>query len=336
MTPLGAVAHRDGPQAAGAAEDVHHLDVVVTHTDMAQPLAAAIADGSRVDVRAHPTLDDVPDAVAAETDVLVGFHFPPASLTRMGRLRWLHLTGSGVDHLPATGLRPDVLVTTSARVPVDAVAEYAVAGLLHLAKDLGDERGRRHRPWFTGRATMLAGSTVAVVGAGRIGRAVIDRLAPWGVNVVAVTRPGSPAGDVPGAARTVPSDRFAAEAPAWDHVVLCLPAGSSTDGLVGAAEIAALPPRATIVNVGRAACLDSGALFDALAAGRLRGAFLDVHDEEPLGPDHPAWDVPNLTISPHCAFAFPGEVAATAAAFLANLDDLRRGRPLRDAVPWPA
>lgn len=160
----------------------------------------------------------------------------------MHRLRWLHLTGTGTDHLAAAGLRPDVLVTTSARVPVDAVAEYAVAGLLQLAKDLGDEQERRHRPWFTARATMLTGSTVAVVGAGRIGRAVIDRLQPWGVRLVAVTRPGGAPDDVPGAERTITSDRFAAEASAWDHVVLCLPGGPSTRGLVGAEELAALPP----------------------------------------------------------------------------------------------
>lgn len=83
-------------------------------------------------------------------------------------------------------------------------------------------------------------------------------------------------------------------------------------------------------------CLDSKALYEALAAGRLRGAFLDVHDEEPLHAEHPAWDIPNLVVSPHCAFAFPDEVPATAAAFLANLDDLRHARPLRDRVPWPA
>jgi phosphoglycerate dehydrogenase-like enzyme len=266
-------------------------------------------------------------------DVVVGYQFPPGSLAGYPRLRWLHLTGTGTDHLAAAGLPPGVLVTTSARVPVDAVAEYAVAGLLHLLKALPDLGRGPGGAWYRSDALMLGGSTVAVVGAGRIGRAVLRRLAALGARTVAVTRPGRTC-PVPGADRTVPSDRLAEVAATADHLVLCLPGGPGTRLLAGERVLAALPPHGTVVNVGRAETLDTRALYAALRAGRLRGAFLDVHDTEPLPADDPAWHVPGLVVSPHRAFAFPDEPAQVAQAFLANLHDLRALRSPRDITLW--
>jgi phosphoglycerate dehydrogenase-like enzyme len=85
-----------------------------------------------------------------------------------------------------------------------------------------------------------------------------------------------------------------------------------------------------IVNVGRGEAIDNTALHAALRAGRLQGAFIDVHEREPLPDDDPAWEVPGLVISPHRAFAFPDEPVEIARTFLENLDDLRRGLPPRD------
>lgn len=313
--------------AAASGGDWSRLDVRIAHTRMAPHLLPAIAEVPGL----RPRIED--GAPAADTDVLIGYHFPPGSLAGLHRLRWLHLTGTGTDHLAQAGLTGGVLVTTSASVPVVAVAEYAIAGLLVLAKDLVDVVAGRPADWFASRATLLAGSTVGVVGVGRIGRAVVARLVALGARPVAVTRTGSPV--VPEAVRTVGAGRLAAEASTMDHLVACLPGGPGTAGLVGADVIAALPPHATVVNVGRATTIDMAALCAALYARRLRGAFLDVHDVEPLPPDDPAWQVPGLVISPHRAFCFPGEPAGVAAAFLDNLDDLRHGRPARDQVAWP-
>ncbi|MEU5088989.1 NAD(P)-dependent oxidoreductase [Streptomyces sp. NPDC021356] len=160
---------------------------------------------------------------------------------------------------------------------------------------------------------MLSGSTVLVVGAGRIGRAVIRRLGALGARSIAVTRAGQVR--VPGADRTVGADRLAEAAADADHVVCCLPATGGTRHLVDAAVLAALPPGAVLVDVGRAVTVDDEALHEALGTGALRGAFLDVHHTEPLPEDDPRWRTPGLVISPHCAFAFPGEPAAVAQTF---------------------
>lgn len=271
---------------------------------------------------------DQVDRAAREADVLIGYHFPPGSLADLPRLRWLHLTGTGTDHLAATGLSPEVLVTTSAAVPVTAVAEYALSGLLLVLKDLPDLARRRDAAWFRSDALLLSGSTVAVVGAGRIGRAVLTRLAAFGAHTVAVTRDGAPA--VAEAGRTIGVAGLAGEARDVDHLVACLPGGPLTRGLIGREVFTALPSHAVVVNVGRGEAMDNAALHDALRSGDLRGAFVDVHEREPLPDDDPAWDVPGLVVSPHRAFAFPGEPAEVARTFLANLDDFRHGRPLRD------
>jgi phosphoglycerate dehydrogenase-like enzyme len=312
------------------------LDVLVTHCGMARELVAAL-DGQpglrlRVLEGAAPA-----DPVAAglggyRPDVVIGYQFGPDSLRGLARVRWLHLTGTGVDHLEPAGLDPGVLVTTSSRAPVTAVAEYAVAGLFLLTKDLVGVAAGQRRDWFSSSANLVAGSTVAVLGAGRIGRAVLGRLSAVGAHTVAVTRHG--AEPVAEATRTIGLASLAAEAAGLDAVIGCLPGGPGTVHALGREVLAALPRHARVINVGRASTVDTEALYAALRAGRLAGAFLDVHDVEPLPADHEAWQVPGLVVSPHCAFRFPDEPAAVAAAFLDNLDDLRRGQVPRDRAGW--
>ncbi|MEJ2854325.1 MULTISPECIES: NAD(P)-dependent oxidoreductase [unclassified Saccharothrix] len=299
-------------------------EVLVAHSKMWPELVPRIAEA--VPVRQADAIADLSPAERAAVEVLVGYQFPPDCLTLLPNMRWLHLTGTGTDHLAAAGLKPGTLVTNAARVPVEAVAEYAVAGLFMLLKDFPELSARP--AWYTGRAVLLDGSTVLVLGGGRIGRAVVRRLSALGARCVAVTRTGrSP---VPLAVKTVSVDELPAVAGEVDHVVACLPA--TEQPLVDKAVLGALPSHAAFVNVGRASTVDDEALYEALRSGQLRGAFLDVHRTEPLPDDDPVWQVPNLVVSPHRAFAFPGEPAEVARTFLDNLADLRAGRTPRDAV----
>lgn len=309
--------------------------VLISHTTMGPALLKAL-DGA-VNARAI----DSPQCLSPENqssigwlvdvDVIIGFNFPASALATLPNLRWLHLTGTGTDHLPATGIRPRVLVTNSPRASVEPVAEYAVAGLLASMKDIVTLGNRpQRRPWFGGSATMLSGSRVAVLGAGRIGTAVIRRLAALGARCVAVTRHGEPS--ISDAMETIPSDRLADVAGTLDAIIGCLPANPSTARLVNAETLAALPAHAVVVNVGRADVIETSVLYAELRAGRIRAAFIDVHHREPLPPDDEAWEVPGLIVSPHCAFASPDEPAEVARCFLENLADLRTGDGARDSV----
>lgn len=265
-----------------------------------------------------------------ETEVLIGYHFPEGSLARATRLRWLHLTGTGTDHLARTGLSEHCLVTTSARVPGEAVAEYAVAAVFTLAKHL-DELGCCSRPeWYRSRATMIGRSTVAVVGTGRIGRGVLRRFTALGARTMAVTRRRGQL--VTDADVSVALDQLHEHAGTIDHLVICLPGAEGCPPAIDRAVLDALPATATVTNVGRPDALDNDRLLDALRAGRLQGAFLDVHPGEPLPDDHPSYAVPGLVVSPHRAFGFPDEADTVIRVFRENLADLRAGRTPRDAT----
>jgi phosphoglycerate dehydrogenase-like enzyme len=267
-----------------------------------------------------------------EIELLIANTFPRGMLGRCPRLRWLHLTGTGTDHVPAGEPRPGLVVTTSARVPAVPVAEFAWMAVLALAKDavtLVDQQ--RRREWRLPEAHRVAGSRLLLVGLGRIGTEIAKRAATFDVQVTAVTRTARPS---PWVERSLPPECLPVAAATADHLVLAVPDTPGTRGLVDAAVLDRLPRHATVVNVGRASVLDTAALVARLRAGRLRGAVLDVHDVEPPPCNADIWDVPNLWLTPHGAYRFREEEQQVAEVLLENLTDFTAGRPLRDRVEF--
>lgn len=114
-----------------------------------------------------------------------------------------------------------------------------------------------------------------------------------------------------------------------DAVVLAVPHTAETEGMVGVAEFAAMKPGASFVNIARGAVVDEAALLGALRSGQVGFAALDVFREEPLPPESPFWDEPNVLINPHSASTAAGENARIVDIFLRNLDHWLAGRPER-------
>jgi phosphoglycerate dehydrogenase-like enzyme len=211
-----------------------------------------------------------------------------------GGVRWIQLPAAGVESWLA-GL-PDAPVVTSATGAFGlTVAEHALALLLAAGRSL--HIAARATEWIDPLpARSLEGATVAIVGAGGIGRALIELLAPLHVHVLAVTLRGHP---VPGAERTVAADAVDDVLPEADYVVLAAPATGASRRLIDARRLALMRPDAWLVNVGRGTLVDTDALVAALDAGRIGGAALDVTDPEPLPPGHPLWLHPRALITPH-------------------------------------
>jgi phosphoglycerate dehydrogenase-like enzyme len=310
------------------------MRICVYHTSMGSRLAQAIT-------ASHPDLlvDTASDTTVAppacdEIDILIANAFPPGLLARCTRLSWLHLTGTGVDHVVA-GERPAGLrVTSSARVPARAVAEFAWMAVLALAKDaprLVDQH--RRREWRLPEARLVAGTRLLLLGFGRIGRQIAVMARACGVDVTAVNRRGTSA---PLADRVLPVSALADAAAQADHLVIAVPGTPQTAGLVDEWVLGRLPEHAVVVNVARASVLDTAALVARLRDGRLRAALLDVHDQEPLPPDSPLWMVPNLWLTPHGAYRHPEEEDGVARVFLDNLTAYLAGEPLPDLVALPA
>jgi phosphoglycerate dehydrogenase-like enzyme len=231
-------------------------------------------------------------APLAEADALVWLDSNPASFpdSLPDPIRWVQLPSAGVESW--LDRIDDARAWTSAAGAYGLpVAEHALALLLAGARRLAD--CARAATWTEPPARPLDGSTVAIVGAGGIGRALMRLLEPLDVEVLALTRRGRDG--------TLPAERLGDVLPAAHHVVIAAPATAGTRHIIGAAELEAMRDDAWLVNVARGSLVDTDALVDALARGAIAGAALDVTDPEPLPDGHPLWSEPRALITPHVA-----------------------------------
>jgi phosphoglycerate dehydrogenase-like enzyme len=244
-------------------------------------------------------------------------------MARMPRLRVVQTLTAGYEHL-LPYLPDGVTLCNAGRLHDTSTAELAVALMLAARRGIPDfVRGQDAGQWRHRRWESLADATVLIVGYGGIGAAVARRLAGFEVEVLRVAR------------RPRPGVAGLAELPELlsrsDVVVICVPLGEATRGMVDAGFLARMRDGALLVNVARGAVVDTGALVPEVLAGRLRAA-LDVTDPEPLPAGHPLWTAPGVLLSPH--------VGGDSTAFLPRahrliVDQLRRlaaGEPLHHAV----
>ncbi|GAB7191741.1 D-isomer specific 2-hydroxyacid dehydrogenase family protein [Kineococcus sp. NUM-3379] len=271
-----------------------------------------------------------------EADALVwvggpdGFPDPlPASV------RWVQLSSAGVESWFDSGLLDPARTWTSAGgAYAEAVADHAVALLLAGVRQFPAALATQTwDPSVAEATTSLRGTTVAVVGAGGIGRAMIGPLRALGADVLAVTRRGHP---VEGAVDTLPAERTGEVWDRADHVVLAAPATAETTALVGEEELARLGKHGWLVNIARGSLVDTAALVGALDAGTIGGAALDVTDPEPLPAGHPLWGHPRVIITPHVANPPQLQRPALAAHVVENVRRRLRGEDLLAVVDLEA
>jgi D-2-hydroxyacid dehydrogenase (NADP+) len=224
-------------------------------------------------------------------DALVWLGSSPDELPQLpDGVRWVQLPSAGVEQWLAR-IDRERQWTSAAPAFGAGVAEHALALMLAGVRRLHEFA--RAATWRRPDIGALAGETVAIVGTGHIGRALIELLEPFRVEILAVTRRGRNG--------TLPVDRIGEVWPRADFVVLAAPATAATRHLVGADELAAMRESSWLINVARGSLVDTDALVAALAAGEIGGAGLDVTDPEPLPDGHPLWAEPRALITPHVA-----------------------------------
>lgn len=212
---------------------------------------------------------------------------------------------SGIEwvQLPYAGIEPVVDVVTARPaiewycgkgVYAEPVAEHAL--MLALAGMRGMATYARAGRWEKPQGRNLLGASVTVLGGGGITESLLRLLAPFGCNVTVVRNRPTP---MTGAARVVGPSKLAQMLPGTDVLVLALALTPATSGIIGSAELAALPNHAWIVNVARGGHIVTDDLVAALQDGQIGGAALDVTDPEPLPDGHPLWNLPNCLITPH-------------------------------------
>jgi len=280
-----------------------------------------------------PTPEVITDALRAalaRADVIFAFVVPRNLFALAPRVRWVATPATGIDHMRGTGvLESDIFLTNAGGHFAPVIAEHVFAGILHFAKRLQIfEQHRRERLWKMVRVESLAGRTLGVVGVGAIGTAVAKLAHAFGMQVIGVGR-GDPTGrQVPHVDRLLPRAELHTLLAAADYVVLAVAETPETRHLIGAAELAAMPPHAVLVNVARGTVIDEPALIAALRDGRIAGAALDVFAHEPLPADSPLWDMPNVVFTPHVAATTDDYLRQAIAQFTDNARRFLHGEPL--------
>jgi phosphoglycerate dehydrogenase-like enzyme len=276
-----------------------------------------------------------------EAEVYFGFGFTKDLLGAARSLRWLHSAAAGVGNVLNTGIADrDILITNSAGVHGPPIAEFVVAGVLHFLRGLDvaiaqQRRSEWSKDFFVALDSPLrelSECRALIVGAGGLGSETARRLSALGAHCTGLRRRpalGTPAGF----AAVAGLDRIDALLPEADILVLAAPLTADTSELMTRARLQRLPHHAIVVNVARGALLDEAALAELLAAGRLRGAVLDVFRREPLDPSSPLWALPNALVVPHVSPVSPRRFwPRQLDLFLDNWRRYVSGAPLRNLV----
>lgn len=329
-----------------SASDARPLRIAVT-----DPIIAAFADDLRRTRREHEwRIADSADAGSARraiegADVVVCSRLTADDMADAGAVRLVHATGAGIDRIDADAVPADAAVcNTGHHGP--AIAEHVLMTTLMLRRRVAEVDAQMRRGEWRTVATApgtpyhrsLAGSTLALIGYGEIGRSVARLAVAFGMRVIALRRhpdstdPGSELLD-----RVYGEGDLHAMLRESDVVVVTAPLTERTRGMIDADALAQLPPDALIVNVARGQLIDEDALYSALAEGRIGGAAIDVWWDAPHGTEAPAVverfaALDRVVLTPHFSGHAREVFTARAADIAHNIDLLDAGRPLERRV----
>ncbi len=276
----------------------------------------------RVEWTILPPEEVKPEALS-RAEVVVCGHFAREWLPHCTRLRWIQFLGAGIEgSLSPELLASDIILTNASGVHAVPIAEHVFGMMLMFARGLHRcVRQQMHAEWnrdgFREQVRELYRATLGVVGLGAIGAAVAERGKAVGMRVIAVRR--NPQQYSPSVDLLLPPAQLPDLLRESEYVVLCVPLTPETRGLIGERELRQMRRDAILINIARGRVVDQSALVRALQEGWISGAGLDVTDPEPLPPDSPLWQMPNVILSPHVSGVTPHYGVRAGEIFLRNL-----------------
>lgn len=286
-------------------------------------------------------------SVLPDADILITLVFTREMAAAARRLRLIQVPGAGLDRIDRSAVPPEASLANVHGHEV-GIAEYVIGAMIALGRDFrrvdaGLRAGRWESQWAPGVPTPpawpeLAGRTLGILGYGGIGRALARRARAFDMRICAIRRSveQSAEDDLALLGGLDILDEVLRRA---DHVAITLPLTPETRGLIGEKQLRLMKSTAILVNVSRAQILDEDALYDALAAGRIRGAALDVwyrypSDGDPVLPSQrPFHELPNVLMTPHIAGWTDGMLEARATVMAENIRRVARGEQPENLVP---
>lgn len=249
-------------------------------------------------------------------------------------VKWVHSRSAGLDSVLFPALVESPVPLTNGRgVFSQSLAEFVIGAALFFVKDFrrlirNQEAGR----WEQFDVEELRGQTMGIVGYGDIGGACAQRAHAMGMRVLAVRRrPELSQGD-PYISGVVAMEQMPEVLPQCDFVVAAAPLAPGTRHLIGEAALAKMKKTAVVMNVGRGPVVDEAALIAALQSGRIRGAALDVFENEPLPADSPLFKLDNVLLSPHSTDHTKTWLEDAMQFFIDNFKRYAAGQPLVNVV----
>jgi len=249
------------------------------------------------------------------------------------QVRWVHSRSAGLDRILFPELvQSPVPLTNGSGVFSQSLGEFALAAILYFAKDFrrmlrNQEAGR----WEQFEVEEIAGQTVGIVGYGDIGRAVASRVRAMGMRVFALKR-HAPASPDPLIEQFFRPDDLNPMLNQADFVVVAAPLTSETRHMISDSAFSAMKRNAVMINVGRGPVVNQAALVRALTEKRIKGAGLDVFEEEPIPLGDPIYQLKNVLISPHCADHTKNWLNRAMQFFLEQYERFASGQPLENIV----
>jgi len=274
------------------------------------------------------------DVLLASAEVIYALKFPPDLIARAPRLNWVQMYSTGVDRALDDDFRNSrVTMTCMSGCHETTIGEFVLMLMLMFVKQaprsfLQKQSGRWK--WFP--VGVLRSKTVGIVGLGRIGRELARVCQAFGMGVLATHRSARKVTRARNVDRVLPREQLPELLSQSDFVVIAVPLTSETRGLIGEKELRAMKPTAYLINIARGAIVDEAALIRALREQWIAGAGLDVFATEPLPPDSPLREFPNVIFSPHVAGDIEDYNARATELFCENLRRYLDGRKLLNVV----
>lgn len=274
------------------------IETIGIHESVGVVFPPEVLAGSMGDV--DPEVAVVGTEDLDRVDALVTFDYDPVFLDHVS---WIHTIQAGYDKFPLPDLEAtDVTLTNSAGIHGESVGETVTGMMLAFARGLHRYvRTQAEHSWdraawddpFT-----LFGESACVIGLGTLGQGIAQRAAGMEMDVTGVRRKPT---RVPHVREVYTPDRLHEAIGEARFVAISVPLTEETEGMFGAAEFEAMREDAYLINVARGQVVDEAALVEAIEAGQIAGAGLDVFETEPLPSDSPLWDMDEVIVTPHVA-----------------------------------
>ncbi|MDH4222673.1 MAG: D-2-hydroxyacid dehydrogenase [candidate division Zixibacteria bacterium] len=273
-----------------------------------------------------------------EAEILVTLSIKKEMFLQAKKLKWIHFGLAGVDRsLFPELLKSRVLITSSKGIHQVTVAEHAIGLILALAKGIGESiKAQMKKEWvqreLIDKRFTLKGKVLGVIGLGNIGLELAKQAKAFGMKVVALKNKVKRGEKYKNVDKLFGKEKLKEVLSQSDFVVLLVPLTEETYHMIGEEELGWMRKEAYLINVGRGPVIDEQALIIGLKNKSIKGAGLDVFENEPLDSDNPLYDLENVIITPHIAGSMPDYYRRVGEIFKKNLDRYFSGKKLINLV----